>query len=45
VAAAESLLKNVKGSFRVQKEGLERDEERIIKEIQEVLKNDELQWE
>jgi signal recognition particle receptor subunit beta len=42
--AAEHLLKNVKGSFRVQKEKLDVDQERLIKEIQSILKNDELQW-
>lgn len=44
VVAAEHLLKNVKGAFRVQKEQLDKDQERIIKEIQAILKNDELQW-
>jgi hypothetical protein len=45
VQAAEHLLKNVKGSFRVQKEKLDVDQEKIVKEIQSILKNDELQWE
>ena len=45
IQAAEHLLKNVKGSFRVQKEKLDVDQEKIIKEIQSILKNDELQWE
>jgi translation elongation factor EF-1beta len=45
VQAAEHLLKNVKGSFRVQKEKLDIDQERLIKEIQAILKNDEMQWE
>ena len=44
IQAADHLLKNVKGSFRVQKERLDSDQERIIKEIQSILKNDELQW-
>ena len=45
IVAAEHLLKNVKGAFRVQKEKLDNDQERIIKEIQSILKNDDLQWE
>jgi len=44
IQSAEHLLKNVKGSFRVQKEKLDVDQEKIIKEIQSILKNDELQW-
>ena len=44
VVAAEHLLKNVKGAFRVQKEQLDKDQDRIVKEIQAYLKNDELQW-
>lgn len=45
VLAAEHLLKNVKGAFRVQKEELDKEQERMVKEIQAILKNDELQWE
>jgi len=44
VLAAEHLLKNVKGAFRVQKEQLDKDQDRLVKEIQAYLKNDELQW-
>jgi len=45
IQAAEHLLKNVKGSFRVQKQNMDNEQERMIKEIQAILKNDELQWE
>ena len=33
IQAAEHLLKNVKGSFRVQKEKLDVEQEKLIKEI------------
>ena len=45
IQAAEHLLKNVKGAFRVQKQQLDNEQERLIKEVQAILKNDELQWE
>ena len=45
IQAAEHLLKNVKGSFRVQKQQMDNEQERLIKEVQAILKNDELQWE
>jgi hypothetical protein len=35
----------VKGAFRVQKQQLDNEQERLIKEVQAILKNDELQWE
>ena len=35
-------MTNVKGAFRVQKEQLDKDQERLVKEIQAYLKNDEL---
>lgn len=34
----------MKGAFRVQKEQLDKDQERLVREIQAYLKNDELQW-
>ena len=45
VLAAEHLLKNVKASFRVQKEVLDTEQDKMVMEIQAILKNDELQWE
>eukprot|EP00347_Sterkiella_histriomuscorum_P006836 403351248 len=45
ITNAENLLRNVKGSYRVQKERLDSEQEVLIKEIQKLLKNDDCIWE
>jgi ribosome-associated translation inhibitor RaiA len=41
---ASLLLRNVKGSFKVQKEEIDKTETKLIKEIQMLLVNDKAQW-